>query len=128
MEALGRARPLVVICTRDRVVSTPFYRDILGLPLVGNDAFAAVFTVGGGQLRLSTVPDWTAHAHTVFGFEVANVPAMVRALSAKGVAFNRYDGFSQDADGVWTAPDKSARVAWFCDPDGNVLSLTELAR
>lgn len=127
MEALDRARPLVVICTRDRAVSTPFYRDVLGLPLAADDTFAAVFAVGGVQLRLSTVPDWSAHAHTVFGFEVKDISAIVRVLSEKGVAFNRYDGFSQDADGVWTAPDQSVRVAWFCDPDGNVLSLTEFA-
>lgn len=125
MEALARARPLVVICTRDRAVSTPFYRDVLGLPLMADDMFAAVFSVGGEQLRLSTVPDWKAHGHAVFGFSVQGISALVRGLADKGVVFNRYDGFSQDEDGVWTTPDKSARVAWFCDPDGNVLSLTE---
>ncbi len=128
MNPLHRARPLVLVCTRDRAVSTPFYRDILGLPLSTEDAFAAAFSVGGEQLRLSTVPDWTAHEHTIFGFGVDDIAGHVSALSEKGVAFKRFDWLKQDASGVWTAPDKSVRVAWFCDPDGNILSLTEFGR
>ena len=78
-------------------------------------------------LRLSTVADWAAHEHTIFGFAVADIGAVVASLAAKGVVFNCYPGFGQDERGVWTAPDKSVRVAWFKDPDGNVLSVTEFS-
>ena len=124
---LAGARPVVIICTRDRARAEPFYRDVLGLPQTGSDAFAAVFDIGGAPMRLSTVADWTAHEHTIFGFAVADIEAVAASLAAKGVAFNRYPGFGQDERGVWTAPDKSARVAWFKDPDGNVLSVTEFS-
>ncbi len=128
MGILERAKPVVIICTRDRAKALPFYRDTLGLGLASEDQFAAVFTLPGATMRLSDVADWQAHEHTVFGFEVEDASAAVKALTAKGVSFTRYPGFNHDADGVWTAPDKSTRVAWFKDPDGNSLSLAEFAR
>jgi catechol 2,3-dioxygenase-like lactoylglutathione lyase family enzyme len=126
MGPLAAARPVVIIATRDRAASLPFYRDTLGLPLLAEDPFAAVLGLDGAVMRLSTIADWTPHAHTVFGFEVADIAAAMRALSAKGVTFIVYPGFGQSADGVWTSPDGKAKVAWFNDPDGNNLSLTEI--
>jgi catechol 2,3-dioxygenase-like lactoylglutathione lyase family enzyme len=124
---LKDARPVVIICTRDRAKSLPFYRDVLGLALVGEDAFAAVFALNGAEMRLSTVADWTAHAHTVFGFAVDDVAADMSALTMKGVEFEIFPGFGQDANGLWAAPDGKVRVAWFKDPDGNLLSLAQFA-
>lgn len=128
MPSLARAKPLVIVCTRDRAVSTRFYRDTLGLPLLSEDAFAAVFALDGATLRVSLVADWTAHQHTIFGFGVDDIAALVTALADRGVVFIRFPGFHQDSSGVWTAPDQSARVAWFKDPDGNLLSLTEFLK
>jgi len=125
---LAGAKPVVIICTRDRMKAVPFYRDTLGLPLASEDAFAAVFALSGAIMRLSDVADWTAHEHTIFGFEVADVSAAVRALSAKGVVFTRYPGFTQDEIGVWNAPGGGAKVAWFKDPDGNNLSIAEFVK
>lgn len=125
MGALSAAKPVIIICTRSREQSEPFYRDILGLKMIGSDDFAAVFEVGGAPLRLSAVADWKPHAHTIFGFSVADIKATVTALTAKGVKFITYPGFGQDADGVWKTPDGAVRVAWFNDPDGNNLSLTQ---
>lgn len=71
------------------------------------------------------MPDFTPHEHTIFGFAVSDIEAATKALAAKGVSFSRYAGFNQDVLGIWTAPDKTTRVAWFKDPDGNVLSLTQ---
>jgi catechol 2,3-dioxygenase-like lactoylglutathione lyase family enzyme len=128
MKPLARATPLVVICTRDREAATSFYRDSLGLTLLSEDAFAAVFALNGATLRVSTVADWIAHEHTIFGFGVDDVAALVTELAARGVAFIRFPGFNHDASGVWTTPDQSVRVAWFKDPDGNLLSLTEFSK
>lgn len=125
MGIMDQAKAMTFVCTRDRAKAVPFYRDILGFRLTGEDRFAAVFDLNGVMMRLSAVPDWVAHEHTILGFEVDSIEDAVKALAAKGVAFNRYDGFGQDDLGIWTSPDKSARVAWFRDTDGNVLSLTQ---
>lgn len=125
MGPLADARPVAIVCTRDRAKSAPFYRDVLGLTLTSEDAFAAVFDIGGTPLRLSTVGDWKPHPHTILGFEVADIAATMELLAKSGVSFLRYEGFGQDEHGVWTAPDGKVKVAWFNDPDGNNLSLTE---
>jgi catechol 2,3-dioxygenase-like lactoylglutathione lyase family enzyme len=122
---LEAAKPVTLICTRDRARSIAFFRDKLGLPLDYEDNFAAVFKLGGGiALRVSTVADFVPHEHTVLGFSVPDVAATVKALREKGVAFNTYTGFHQDELGIWSAPGSPVRVAWFNDPDGNVLSVT----
>jgi catechol 2,3-dioxygenase-like lactoylglutathione lyase family enzyme len=124
MGILHAAKPTIIICTRDRARSTAFYRDTLGLSLAFEDAFASVFNIGGVTLRISVVADFTPHEHTVLGFHVPDVPATVQALREKGVTFNIYPAFRQDALAIWTAPGGTIRVAWFHDPDGNVLSIT----
>jgi len=124
MGILEAAKPAIIICTRDRARATAFYRDILGLTLAREDNFAAVFNTGGVTLRVSTVADFTPHEHTILGFQVPDVQATVKALREKGVTFNLYPRFHQDELGVWTAPGGSVSVAWFKDPDGNVLSVT----
>jgi catechol 2,3-dioxygenase-like lactoylglutathione lyase family enzyme len=124
MGILEAAKPAIVICTRDRARATAFYRNTLGLARAHEDSFAAVFNTGGVTLRISTVADFTPHEHTILGFNVPDVPATVNALREKGVAFNFYPGFSQDELGILTLPGGAVRVAWFKDPDGNVLSVT----
>jgi catechol 2,3-dioxygenase-like lactoylglutathione lyase family enzyme len=124
MGILAAAKPVAIICTRDRARAAVFYRDTLGLKLKSEDDYAAVFEIGGIDLRVSTIPDFTPHEHTVLGFSVADVAAAVKALLEKGVTFNTYKGFNQDELGVWSLPNSALRVAWFNDPDGNVLSVT----
>ncbi len=126
MGILGAATPAIVICTRDRERAMSFYRDVLGLTLAAEDKFAAVFEIGGVTLRVSVVADFVAHEHAILGFRVQDVATTVRVLREQGVVFNFYPGFSQDEFGVWTAPGASVRVAWFKDPDGNVLSVTDV--
>src|SRR5215472_10740091 len=96
MGILEAAKPAIVVCTRDRARSAAFYRDTLGLTLAYEDNLAAVFSIAGVTLRVSTVPDFTASEHTILGFNVPDVPATVRALREKGVAFNLFPGFHQD--------------------------------
>jgi catechol 2,3-dioxygenase-like lactoylglutathione lyase family enzyme len=119
------ARAISFIVTRDRASAKAFYGDTLGFPLSHEDDFAAVFDLNGTMLRVSTVPDHVAQGHTVLGWEVPDILAAVTALRDKGVAFTVYQGFGQDELGIWTAPASTAKVAWFTDPDGNVLSLTQ---
>jgi catechol 2,3-dioxygenase-like lactoylglutathione lyase family enzyme len=121
---LEAAKPAIVICTRNRARATEFYRDTLGLTPAYEDNFATVLNTGGVTLRVSTVDDFTPHEHTILGFQVQDVAATVQALRDKGVTFNRYPGFQQDELGILTLPGGGVRVAWFKDPDGNVLSVT----
>lgn len=122
---LADARPVAFIITRDRKVSETFYGETLGLRRLPGDDFAAVFDLAGVKLRLTEVPDHAASAHPVLGWEVPDIVATVEALTAKGVDFTIYEGMGQDALGIWTSPDGTARVAFFADPDGNGLSLTQ---
>ncbi|MGB2589098.1 MAG: VOC family protein [Candidatus Acidiferrum sp.] len=126
MGILEAAKPAIIICTRDRARSTAFYRDALGLALTSEDRFAAVFNLGGATLRVSHVPDFTPHEHTILGFHVPDVLSTIKALRENGVTFNLYPQFQQNELGIWTAPGGIVRVAWFKDPDGNVLSVTSL--
>ena len=124
MSALTSATPVTFILTADPVSSRAFYTDTLGLPLGPQDAFATVYDLGHCILRVTEIPGFTAGPHPVLGWKVEDIGETVAALTAKGVTFTVYEGFGQDALGIWTAPDGSAKVAWFNDPDGNVLSLT----
>lgn len=103
-----------------------FYRDTLGLRLAEEDPFALVFDASGTMLRVTTVAKVQPAGYTVLGWHVPDIRQAVDALSARGVAFQRYSGLPQDEAGIWTSP-SGARVAWFTDPDGNTLSLTEFA-
>jgi catechol 2,3-dioxygenase-like lactoylglutathione lyase family enzyme len=105
--------------------SLEFYRDVLGLPLVGDEPFAVVFQSGKTTLRIQKTEDHRALPYTALGWKVTSIAAEVTALSERGLTFERFPGMDQDAQGIWTAP-SGARVAWFKDPDGNLLSLSEL--
>ncbi len=124
--SLAGARPIAMVSTRDRKVAEPFYADALGLPRLGDDGFSALFDLDGVTLRLTEIPDHRPSAHPVLGWEVTDMEAAVAALTANGVAMNLYPGMGQDERGIWTAPDDSAKVAFFNDPDGNGLSLTQI--
>jgi catechol 2,3-dioxygenase-like lactoylglutathione lyase family enzyme len=125
MGILESAVPAIVICTRDRPRAAAFYGETLGLKAIGEDSLAAVFETGGVTLRVSTVADFTPHGHTILGFRVVDVAGTVRALAAVGVVFKLIPGLAQDELGVRTAPG-GVHVAWFEDPDGNVLSVTDV--
>lgn len=124
--SLTRAKAITFVLTPDHKRASAWYRDTLGLHLVSEDQFAAVFDLAGATLRLTTVQDWTPGAHTVLGWAVPDIRAEMTRLKARGVEFLVYPGFGQDADGVWSAPGGAVKVCWFNDPDGNNLSLTEM--
>lgn len=126
MSLPAAASPVSFILTADRIRAKPFYAGVLGLKVIAEDDFATTFDLGGGAtMRLTDLPGHTAMPHTVLGWSVPDIRAMAGELRDKGVTFTIYEGFGQDADGVWSAPGGGAQVAWFPDPDGNVLSLTQ---
>ena len=101
-----------------------FYGNILGLKLLSEDNYALEFDVNGTSLRITVVEAFAPHAFTVLGWDVDDIRSMIRRLVEKGVIFERYNFLKQDDLGVWTSP-AGAEVAWFKDPDNNLLSLTE---
>jgi|SRR5215470_13008774 len=103
-----------------------FYEQVLGLRVIEQNDVACVLDANGTMLRVTAVAEVARPGYTVLGWRVADIPAVVRGLAARGVVFARYDGLDQDDDGIWTTPGGD-RVAWFTDPDGNVLSLTQFA-
>jgi catechol 2,3-dioxygenase-like lactoylglutathione lyase family enzyme len=121
---LGRAQLVGFVAVRDLDTAERFYGGVLGLELVDARPFALVHDGPAGRLRITAVAQVRPAVHTVLGWVVADLDGAVERLGAAGVAFCRYDGMSQDARGIWTAPD-GARVAWFLDPDGNTLSLQQ---
>ena len=113
----------VGVCDPDR--AKRFYRDTLGLRLVSEELpFALVFDVQGTMLRVTVVPEVKPAKFTVLGWKVPDIQAAVSSLEEEGVEFQRYAGLQQDGLGIWTSPN-GARVAWFHDPDGNILSVTQ---
>jgi predicted enzyme related to lactoylglutathione lyase len=108
----------------DLVRARTFYERTLGLTVTEQNDFACVLDAHGTMLRVTAVPKVSAAGYTVLGWRVADITTTVRELTARGVEFRRYDGMDQDGDGIWTTPGGD-RVAWFADPDGNVLSLTQ---
>lgn len=121
---LGSSDPIVLVGTARMTEARAFYEDTLGLPVVSEDPFATVFDAHGTTLRLSNVEEFTPLPFAVLGWWVADIEEAVDGLAGRGVAFERYPWMEQDERGLWQAPG-GPRIAWFHDPDGNTLSLTE---
>ena len=122
-----RQQPIIAfIATRDADRAKAFYRDTLGLSLVSDETpFALVFDAHGTMLRVTPVKELIPAGYTVLGWQVPDIYAAAKALKKAGVQFERYEGLQQDELGVWTAPGGAAKVAWFKDPDGNTLSISQ---
>ena len=117
--------PLIAFAaTSDPDAALDFYRGRLGLRLIEDTPFALVFDAWGTELRIQIVTNVTPPEYTVLGWAVEDLDAMMGDLKLRGVEFIRFEGLPQDDAGVWSTP-TGARIAWFRDPDGNLLSLTE---
>lgn len=121
---MGKIDPISFLATTDFTRAKEFFCGMLGLKLLEDDGFAIVFDLNGIMLRVVKVPKVIAASYTVLGWHVKDTPEIVKKLSAVGVKFERYQGFGQDENGIWTAPG-GTRVAWFKDPDGNLLSVSD---
>ena len=123
---LGAAKIIGFIPTLAPAQARRFYEDTLGLRFVSEDQFAVVLDAHGTMLRIAKVPDLKPHPFTVMGWEVQDIREVAGHLHDRGVRFEKFDWIQQDDFGIWTAP-SGARVAWFKDPDGNLLSLTQFS-
>ena len=124
---LSSASAIAFLPSSDLDRSRRFFADTLGLPVEDVTGLACVLRAGTTMLRVTKVDDLRVQPFTVFGWQVADIRTTVAQLTRQGVVMVRYDGMDQDADGVWATPGGDL-VAWFHDPDGNTLSVTQFAR
>ncbi len=112
------------IPTKDAALARNFYEKTLGLRFLSDDLFAIVMESNGTMIRIAQVKDYTPVPFTILGWNVENIEEEVATLADRGVSFKRYPWLEQTESSVWIAPG-GAKVAWFQDPDGNVLSLSQ---
>ena len=123
---LSDARLTAFIATANPDDARRFYEDTLGLRFVADSQFALVFDANGVELRIQKVTSVPPPAATVLGWQVSDLTQVVARLSQRDVVIERFPSLEQDDLGIWTSPD-GVRVAWFRDPDGNMLSMTQTA-
>jgi catechol 2,3-dioxygenase-like lactoylglutathione lyase family enzyme len=112
------------IPTRNAERARTFYEQTLGLRFISDDPFAVVMEANKTMIRLVRIDEFTPAPYTILGWESTEIEQTVKALTGKGVVFQRYPFMTQDELGIWTTPSGS-RVAWFQDPDGNTLSISQ---
>jgi catechol 2,3-dioxygenase-like lactoylglutathione lyase family enzyme len=101
-----------------------FYRDILGLKLISEDNFAMEFDSNGTKIRITNVQELKPQPFTILGWDVDNIVSAIKLLNEKNIYCEKYDSLKQDELGIWISPE-GTKVAWFKDPDGNILSFSE---
>jgi catechol 2,3-dioxygenase-like lactoylglutathione lyase family enzyme len=121
---LSKAKITAFLATAQPENAKRFYQETLGLKLVSDDQFALAFDSAGTQLRIQKVEKFKPHPFTSLGWQVPDIRKSVKSLVDRGISFEKYSFLEQDDLGVWQAP-SGAKVAWFKDPDGNLLSLSE---
>lgn len=121
---IGKSTLTAFLATANPKRAKAFYAKTLGLRLIEDDAFALVFDSQGVPLRIQKVDALRPHPFTSLGWQVSSIRRVMKRLSARGVVFERYAFLEQDDGGVWLAP-SGTTVAWFKDPDGNLLSISE---
>lgn len=104
-----------------------WYREVIGLEAHGRDDYGAFLRSGSAFIRVTVMPDRPTSEHPVLGWDVPDIRAAAQELRGKGVSFTIYEGMGQDELGIWSAPDGATHLAWFADPDGNLLGLSQTA-
>ena len=115
---------IAFVPTKDTRKARQFYEGVLGLGFVSEDQFALVLDANGTMVRVSVVAEFQPQQFTILGWEVSDIKKEVARLQGQGVRFEKYGMKGQDEQGIWSSP-SGAKVAWFKDPDGNVLGLTQ---
>ena len=124
---LAHSNIIAFIATAQPEQAKVFYSEVLGLRLIEDTPFALVFDANGTMLRIQKVEKHTKAAYTALGWHVGDIQEAVKMLLKRGILFDRYPGLPQDEQGIWTTAEGN-KIAWFTDPDGNTLSLTEIRR
>jgi catechol 2,3-dioxygenase-like lactoylglutathione lyase family enzyme len=121
---LGSAKIVGFVPTSDYDKARAFYEGKLEFEFVSIDQYALVMSVGGHRIRIAKIPNFAPLQGTILGWEVTDIEAVVTWLRDRGVALEKYP-FVQDRElGIWTTPTDD-KVAWFKDPDGNILSVVQ---
>ena len=121
---LGSTNIVAFVPIKDSGKARAFYEGVLGLRFVKDDGFALVLEANGIMVRAAKMKEFTPAQFTILGWQVSDIEQVVRGLAAKGVHFEIFGFFKQDERGIWTAP-TGDKVAWFKDPDGNTLSVSQ---
>jgi len=121
---LASTNIVAFVPTRNAEMARAFYEGVLGLRFVKDDGFAMVLDANGITVRVTKAPPFTPAPFTILGWQVTEIEKVAAGLQAKGVQFERFGFFEQDKLGIWTAP-SGDKVAWFKDPDGNILSVSQ---
>jgi catechol 2,3-dioxygenase-like lactoylglutathione lyase family enzyme len=124
MAVLNSSKLIGFVATAKADEARRFYSEALGLPLIDEGPYALVFDANGTKVRVQKVAAVTPAGYTALGWAVEDIDQAIDELTGRGVRFERFEGVSQSESGVWRTPDGSG-VAWFRDPDGNILSLTQ---
>jgi catechol 2,3-dioxygenase-like lactoylglutathione lyase family enzyme len=101
-----------------------FYEGTLGLKVTEENGMLTLHIAGDRPTLVYPRPDHTPAEYTILNFPVDDVEQAVDELSARGVQFERYEGFEQDDKGIFRGG--GPLIAWFTDPAGNVLSVIQL--
>jgi catechol 2,3-dioxygenase-like lactoylglutathione lyase family enzyme len=121
---LNSSNIVAFVPTKNAEQARTFYEGVLGLRFVKDDGFAIVFDANGIMIRVAKMKEFTPAPFTILGWQVSGIEDVVRGLQKKGVHFEIFGFFKQDELGIWTAP-TGDKVAWFKDPDGNILSVSQ---
>ncbi len=121
---LSNCKMMGFVPTKDSNAARSFYEGKLGFEFVSDDQFALVLQAGDTTIRVAKAKDFTPAPYTILGWRVQDIESIVAWLSKRGVVFEKYPFVQDQERGIWTAPGGS-KVAWFKDPDGNVLSVSQ---
>jgi catechol 2,3-dioxygenase-like lactoylglutathione lyase family enzyme len=121
---LGTTDVIAFVPIKESGKARAFYEGVLGLRFISDDAFALVLDANGTMVRATKIKEFTPAQFTILGWKVTNIEDAVRTLAKKGVKFEIFGFFQQDELGIWAAPG-GTKVAWFKDPDGNILSVSQ---
>lgn len=123
---LDKSEVICFVATKNAALAREFYEGNLGLAFISEDRFAVVLNANGTMLRIQKVEKVEPRPYTALGWRVSDIRKEAGRLAKRGVTFARYPGMQQDDLGIWSSPG-GAKIAWFLDPDQNILSITEFS-
>jgi catechol 2,3-dioxygenase-like lactoylglutathione lyase family enzyme len=121
---LSSEKLVAFVPTRDQKQARAFYEGVLGLTFISEDSFALVLDANGTKIRIANAPEFKPAQFTILGWMVSDIEITVTELQTKGIVFEKFGLNGQDERGIWSAPGGD-KVAWFKDPDGNILSVSQ---